>query len=58
MVQDKDFWKCLHIPTFFSQAFARSHVEVKGSYSGAPLHIPTLTAAGMNVLYVKFPGAE
>jgi len=36
-----------------SQAFDRSHIDVAHSYSGAPLHMPTLTGAGMKVLYEK-----
>jgi len=37
------------IPMHFSQALDRSQVAVNDSYSGAPLHIPTLIAAGTNV---------
>ena len=37
-------------PTHLSQALALSHVQLSDSYSGAPEHMPTLTAAGMKVL--------
>ena len=39
-----------YLPTILSQTRARSHDEEKFSYSGAPVHMPTLTAHGMNVL--------
>ena len=38
-------------PIILSQTLALSHVEQKGSYSGAPLHMATFMGAGINVLY-------
>jgi len=48
-VTPKDLAIYTLIPMHFSQALERSQVAVNDSYSGAPLHMPTLTAAGTNV---------